>query len=173
MILFILCITDDHFVPESSPWFLGHPPSTALSAHDDVIKGKHFPRYWSFVRGIHRWPVNSPHKGQRRGALVFSLIYAWMNGWINNRETGDLRRHRAYYDVTVMGINWVTRNERANHPRFLITVVLSVYTLRSGTCPSLSSHCNSFEDWVTEDIVCRSRIFKWLATTRPTDWWPM
>ena len=31
--------------------------------HDDVIKWKYFPRYWSFVRGIHRWPMNSPHKG--------------------------------------------------------------------------------------------------------------
>ena len=31
--------------------------------HDDVIKWKHFPRYWSFVRGIHRSPVKSPHKG--------------------------------------------------------------------------------------------------------------
>ena len=27
-------------------------------------------------RGIHRWPVNSPHKGQWRGALMFSLICA-------------------------------------------------------------------------------------------------
>ena len=32
--------------------------------HDDVIKRGHFPRYWSFVRGIRRSPVNSPHKGQ-------------------------------------------------------------------------------------------------------------
>ena len=31
--------------------------------HDDVIKWKHFPRYWPFVGGIHRSPVNSPHKG--------------------------------------------------------------------------------------------------------------
>ena len=46
------------------------------SNHDDVIKWKHFPRYWPFVRGIHRWPVNSPHKGQWRGALIFSLICA-------------------------------------------------------------------------------------------------
>ena len=30
--------------------------------HDDVIKWKHFPRYWPFVQGILRWPVNSPHK---------------------------------------------------------------------------------------------------------------
>ena len=35
-----------------------------ISNHDDVIKWKHFPRYWSFVWGIHRspGPVNSPHK---------------------------------------------------------------------------------------------------------------
>ena len=37
---------------------------------NDVIKWKHFPRYWPFVRGIHWSPVNSPHKGLWRGALV-------------------------------------------------------------------------------------------------------
>ena len=36
--------------------------------------GNIFPRYWLFVRGIHRSPVNSPHKCQWRGALMFSLI---------------------------------------------------------------------------------------------------
>ena len=70
--------------------------------HDDVIKWKHFLRYLPFVRRIHRWPVNSPHKGQWCGALIFSLISAWINGWMNNREAGDLRHHRACYDVTVM-----------------------------------------------------------------------
>ena len=73
-----------------------------LAIHDDVIKSKHFPRNWPFVRGIHRSPVNSPHKGQWRGALMFSLICAWINDWVNNREAGDLRRHRVHYDVTVM-----------------------------------------------------------------------
>ena len=47
-------------------------------------------------------PVNSPHKGQCRGALMFSLICVWINGWVNNREAGDLRRHRGHYDVIVM-----------------------------------------------------------------------
>ena len=47
-------------------------------------------------------PVNSPHKGQWRGALTVTLICAWINGWLNNRETGDLRRHRIHYDVIVM-----------------------------------------------------------------------
>ena len=65
--------------------------------HDDVIQWKHFPRYWPFVRGIHR----SHNKGQWRGALVFSVISAWINSWINNREAGDLRRHCAHYDVSV------------------------------------------------------------------------
>ena len=45
-------------------------------------------------------PVNSPHKGQWRGALVCSLICAWTNGWVNNHEAGDLRRNRAHHDVT-------------------------------------------------------------------------
>ena len=70
--------------------------------HDDVIKWKHFPRNWPFVWGIHRSPVNSPHKGQWRGALMFSLICVWINDWVNNREAGDLRRYRAHYDVIVM-----------------------------------------------------------------------
>ena len=52
--------------------------------------------------GIHRSLVNSPHKGQWPGALMFSLICAWTNGWVNSRDAGDLRLHRAHYDVTVM-----------------------------------------------------------------------
>ena len=70
--------------------------------HDDVIKWKHFLRYWSFVWGIHRSPVNFPHKSQWRGALMFSLICTRRNGWVNNGEAGDLGRRRAHYDVIVM-----------------------------------------------------------------------
>ena len=46
--------------------------------------------------------VNSPHKGQWRGALMFTLICARINDWVNNREAGDLRRHLDHYDVRVM-----------------------------------------------------------------------
>ena len=56
----------------------------------------------AILQGIHRSPVNSPHKGQWCGALIFSLIFVWINGWVNNREAGDLRRYRAHYDVSVM-----------------------------------------------------------------------
>ena len=53
-----------------------------------------------------------PHKGQWRGALMFPLICARVNGWVNNREAGDLRRHRAHYDVTVMwGIPMISTSE--------------------------------------------------------------
>ena len=71
---------------------------TKICWHDDVIKWKHFPRNWPFVRGIHR------DKGQWRGALMFSLICVWINGWVNNRESGDLRRHLGHYDVIVMTV---------------------------------------------------------------------
>ena len=58
-------------------------------------------------------PVNSSHKGQWRGVLMFSLICSWIKGWSNNREAGDLRRHRAHYDVIVMRCE----NRRANRWR--------------------------------------------------------
>ena len=70
-------------------------PSTT---HDDIIKWKHFPRYWPFVQGFHRSQVNSPHKGQWRGALMCT----WTNNWVNNRGASDLRHHYTHYDVTVM-----------------------------------------------------------------------
>ena len=73
-----------------------------VESHDDVIKWKHFPRNWPIVRRIHLSPVNSPHKGQWRWALMFSLICTWINSWVNNPEAGDLRRHRAHCDVSVM-----------------------------------------------------------------------
>ena len=78
------------------------PKCSAAWNHDDVIKWKHSPRYWPFVWGIHRSPVISPHKGQWRGALMFYLICAWINRWVNNGEAGDFRSYRAHCDVIVM-----------------------------------------------------------------------
>ena len=68
--------------------------------HHDVIKWKHFPRYWPLLRGINQCLVDSPKKGQWRGALMFSSICTWTSGWTNNRDAGDFRHHR--HDVTVM-----------------------------------------------------------------------
>ena len=91
-------------------WWLQHwLPGTD---HYDVIKWKHFPHYWPFVRGIHRSQMNSPHKGQWHRVLMFSSMYA-SNGWVNNQDTGDLSTH---YDVTVMILEkeLVTQNHTSN-----------------------------------------------------------
>ena len=85
-----------------SAYLYDRNPIPTKSDHDDVIKLNHFPRYWPFVQGTHRSPVNSQHKGQWRGALMFSLICAWKNAWVSNREAADLRCYRAHHDVTVM-----------------------------------------------------------------------
>ena len=80
------------------------------------------------MRGIHRSPVNFPHKGQWRGALMFSLICARINGWVNNREAGDLRRHCSHYKVNVMAIlhtlGWVPAGR--HWPAYVIMMVADI-----------------------------------------------
>ena len=56
----------------------------------------------ALARRNYRPPVDSPHKVQWRGALKFSLICAWTNGWGNNWNAGDLKRHSVHYHATVM-----------------------------------------------------------------------
>ena len=68
------------------------------TVHGDVIKWKHFPRYWPFVRGIHRSPVNSAHKGQWRGAFFFDLrlikrLSKHSRGWWLETLSRPLWRH--------------------------------------------------------------------------------
>ena len=115
--------------------------------HDDVIKWKKFPRYWSFVPGIHRSPVNSPHKGHWHGAL-FSLICAWIDGWVKNRSAGDLRRHRAYHDVIVMGLGIGTSCLQV--PSCILTTKSSTTGLRyntfESTCVMRASLNNTYTD---------------------------
>ena len=87
-----------------SEWYSwwGHPMET-------------IPRYWPFGRGVHRSSENSPHKGKWRGALMFSLICAWTNGWANIRDAGDLRRRRTNYGTTVMiDLVWLFRPQCHN-----------------------------------------------------------
>ena len=85
----IICLLHIFFKPRSAAIFLGFWR----------------PFWMSLVRKSVTESSNSPHKGQWRGALMFSLICAWTNGWVNNRDAGDSRRCRAHYDVTVMGHN--------------------------------------------------------------------
>ena len=105
------------FVPEEQAHFLnnwghslGEGPTRGIIRQKESMwiitlwrhQMERFSASLALCGGIHRSSVNSPHKGQWRGALMFSLICAWINGWVNNRETGDLRRHRAQYDVLVI-----------------------------------------------------------------------
>ena len=87
-----------------------------ILCNDDTwwrINWKHFLRYGPFVRGIHQSPVNSPHNGQWRRALMFYFICARLNGWVNNDEAGDLRRHRAHSDAFVMSTDHIAYENRA------------------------------------------------------------
>ena len=58
-----------------------------VQVHDDVIKWNHFPHYWPFMREIHRSPMNSPHKGQWRGALMF-FFYLRPNKRLSKQSWG-------------------------------------------------------------------------------------
>ena len=91
--------------------WIGMTENMMTSSNKNIFRGA------GCVRGIHRSPVNSPHKGQWRGAMFF--ICVWTNDWLNNRDAGDLRRDRAHYDVTVM----IQRNEtnEPNHTNFAIS----------------------------------------------------
>ena len=107
-----------------------------INPHYDVIKWKHFPRYWPFVRGIHRLPVNSPHKGQWCRALMVSLICAWINCRVNNREACDLKRNRTHYHVTLMicGIKPLTEVMMSYHELDLGTHFIKIvikFTIKS------------------------------------------
>ena len=99
-----------------------------ITWYDDVIKWKRFPRYWPFVWGIHRSPVNSPHEDQWREALMFALICPWINGRLNNGESGYSRRRRAHYDVTVMNkaciCKYLQRNIIKKHMINMVTKIV-------------------------------------------------
>ena len=99
------------------------------------------------MRGNQRWPLNSPHKGQYCGALMYPLICAWTNDGVNNWAIGDLRRHRAHYDVIVMV--------------FHSLIIITFYSLRSGILRALRIRaCKRF--WNSLELFYRSKI--WLVT---------
>ena len=70
-----------------------------------------------------------PSQSQWRGALMFSLICAWINGWVNNRKAGDLRR--AHYDVTVMGCDFGF---------FVVMLIVLIYLYITHICRLLQKH---------------------------------
>ena len=121
-----------------------------------------FPRYWPFIRGIHRSPVNSPHKGQWRGALMFSLICARTNDWVNNREAGALRRHRAHYDVTVIIPDvFAFAGAMASTQRTGIRVHICLQMSQPQQCHGINRHS---ADWEVR------HVFEWTQFTSLKAW---
>ena len=118
-------------------------------------------------------PGNSPHKGQWRGALMFSLICAWIYGWVNNREAGDLRRHRAHNDVTVMRCPKEHESGRCHQMEtffrltgpFFIGIVFSIWNMVycRYMIILLATKCHIWRHWA---VACAKNYF-FLAI-----WWP-
>ena len=114
------------------------------------------------MRGIHRSPVNSPHKGQWRGALMFSLIYVWINGGVNNREAGDLRRYRTHYDVIVMSTHHIVSYFVPKWANFLLSFFYFAQVILSGH----SSSCVRPSLWD-----CGSGWWPWLCVLGSWNYW--
>ena len=114
---------------------------TEWCSHDDIIKWKHFPCYWPFVQGIHRSTVNSPHKGQWRRALIFSLI------------------------CTLNKQSWGWWFETLSHPHYDIIVMTQaslIYTAMLSNMLAWNVHLQSIElcFLIVESHRCCSVIFK-------------
>ena len=94
---------------------------------------------------------NSTHKCQWCETLMFSLICIWINGWVNNREAGDLRRHCAHYDVIVMNKYFVNTDTKEHD--------------RSSVKYNWKHDCGfllTFGAWTTWLLFCRH--LKWLSS---------
>ena len=149
---------------------IGKCQEEVLMQHGDVIKWKHLPRYWPFVPGIHWSLVNFPHKGQWWRVLMFSLICAWTNGWADHRYAGDLRRHRAFYDITVMfpcpDVTMVSFCVAESQPKWTSTPLLS----QTGLCPKwiltpLLSQTGLCPKWTSALLLSETGICpKWTST---------
>ena len=105
-------------------------------------------------------PVNSPHKGQWRGALMFYLIYAWINDWVNNREAGDLRRHRGHSDVIVMHGNLM-------HAVMIPLANIVLYSTVAAIFFCIEPSCK-IDKIVATTIYCRSDIFPFYTIVNMT-----
>ena len=95
----------------------------------------------------HRW-ISA--QNQWRGALMFSLICTWINGWVNNGEAGDLRRHHDHHDVTVMAPCWLQREYICKvfiHPWFWICFLYDILLLVYILLPKISG--SHFTGWTS------------------------
>ena len=71
--------------------------------HDDVIKCKHFPRNWPFVRETtsQQWIPLTKARDVELWCFLPSMPEK-KNSWANYRDASVLRCHHTHYDITVM-----------------------------------------------------------------------
>ena len=123
----------------------------------------------AICEGIHRSPVNSPHKGQWRGSVIFSLICARTNVWTNHWDTSVLRRHRVHYDVTVMlhtkslSPNFRTPGTEIKRRKCRPSGHYWNHSMR--TLSNCSNHCISFEGGEPLNEIYRYPMVEWLQMT--------
>ena len=156
------------------PWFLllSHKSSIRVVSPNGNIFRVTGP-LWGESTGD-RSPVDSPHKGQWRGALMFSLICTSTNGWANNRDAGDLERHHAQYNVTVINCYQLRFNIPCCCPVKLLWA--SQFSLKDCMSPLrplreilswwpilMSSHSNSFGNRARVDFIIKHRVQTILA----------
>ena len=83
---------------------------------------------------------------------MFSLICVCINGWVNNREAGDLRRHRGHYHVTVM-MCWLLRSWHTNGSNVIMTCITANYILWSCVSPTRLQRCHNERDGVSNGVL--------------------
>ena len=110
-------------------------------------------------------PVDSPHKGQWRGDLMFSLMCTWKkNGWASNRDADDLRRHGAHCDVTVMRWQFIFDNAITRMNTMLLVIWAThgprqwIIQLLTGK-PKVASHIDQVP--ITRYTVAVYRVLSW------------
>ena len=138
---------------------------------------------------IHRWPVNSPHKRQWRGALMFNSICAWINSWVHNREAGNLRptiligrnsHHKCTHYITrkCEWLNTVSQFSTEIHFNTLTLVSLTPMTSALGTklrCPDVRwlwrDIITYFSiEWTKINLLCMNITIMWLCIRNYLAW---
>ena len=125
----------------------------------------------TFCAGTSPGTGNSTHKGQWRGSLMFYLICTWINSWVNNGGAGDLRPHRAYYDVTVIWWNQYLTTTKHNK-LYIICILLGCTVTIDGMVQTAIQPKFTISRWHQYVIPCNKHhwdIREMTDTTQSTD----
>ena len=95
------------------------------------ITGSQVAIEWPFVRGIHRLPVDSPHRGSECAPFVFSPLLDWKSCWSNTGVSADLRRR----DANLTSLCY----HRSSHWILLLQVKVTEWISGEAWCRDISS----------------------------------